>query len=161
MQKQKLSIYKNQNGVDFVSAFNQDQLADLVALYISAMHPNYRMLPSSVFYSDEMEMTCFEFVKKNSLPIICLVTNDKGFDYDLNNILLCKIENNDYLQVYVFCGMWDEICPENGKKTFVEQMNEKLFSTNQRAICSADLFNFEKQNHGNGLLPWLDDNFEF
>ena len=161
MQKQKLTTYKNQNGIDFVSALNQEQLADLVAMYVCAMHPNYRMLPSSVFYGDEMEMTCFDFVKKNSLPICCLVTNDKGFDYDLNNILLCKIENKDYLQAYVFCGCWDENCPQPGEKTVVEQINEKLFSTNQRTICRVDLFNFAKQNHGNGLLKFIDDNFVF
>ncbi|MBR2371341.1 MAG: hypothetical protein IKA90_00545 [Clostridia bacterium] len=154
MQKQKLTTYKNQNGIDFVSALNQEQLADLVAMYVCAMHPNYRMLPSSVFYGDEMEMTCFDFVKKNSLPIGCIVTTDKDFDYNL-------IESDDYLQAYAFCGCWDENCPQPGEKTVVEQINEKLFSTNQRAICRADLFNFAKQNYGNGLLKFIDDNFVF
>ena len=151
---QKLTVYKNQNGIDFVSALDQEQLADLVAMYVSAMHPNYRMLPSSVFYGDDMEMTCFDFVKKNSLPIGCLVTNDKDFDYNL-------IESDDYLQAYVFCGCWDENCPQAGEKSVVEQINEKLFSTNQRAICRVDLFNFAKQNYGNGLLKFIDDNFVF
>lgn len=154
MQKQKLSIYKNQNGVDFVSALNQEQLADLVAMYVSAMHPNYRILPSSVFYADKIEMTCFDFVKKNAKPIGCLVVNDSSFDVNL-------VESDDYCQAYVFCGVWDECCPNEGDRTFVEQLNEKLFLTNQRIISRSDLFNFAKQNYGNGLLSFIDDNFSF
>ena len=154
MQKTKLTIYKNQNGTDFVSALNQEQLADLVAMCVSAMHPNYRILPSSVFYADEIEMTCFDFVKKNAKPIGCLVVNDNSFDASL-------VESEDCCQAYVFCAYWDENCPQPGEKTFVEQINEKLFSTNQRAICRADLFNFAKQNYGNGLLAFIDQKFEF
>ncbi|MBQ9714863.1 MAG: hypothetical protein IJV77_00465 [Clostridia bacterium] len=154
MQKQKLTIYKNQNGIDFVSALNQDQLADLVAMYVCAMHPNYRLLPSSLFYDDEMKMTCFELVKKNALPIGCLVIDDKEYYVDL-------LDRKQYAQAYVFCGLWDETCPEEGARTFVEQQNEKWFFANKRAISRADLFNFAKQNYGNGLLSFIDENFVF
>ena len=99
-------------------------------------------------------MTCFDLVKKNAKPIGCLVVNDKDFDINL-------VQSDDYHQAYVFCGIWDEICPNQDARSFVEQLNEKMFLTNQRIISRIDLFNFAKQNYGNGLLVYIDKNFCF
>ena len=153
-KKQKLTAYKNQDGVDFVTALEQEGLADLVAMYVCAMHPTYRILPSSVFYADQIEMTCFDLVKKNAKPIGCIVVNDDDFDINL-------VQSEDYQQAYVFCGNWDELCPQSNKRSFAEQLNEKMFLTNQRIISRIDLFNFAKQNYGNGLLAYIDENFYF
>ena len=156
--KQKLSAYKNQDGVDFVAALapivNQENLIDLVAMYVCAMHPTYRVLPSSFYYDDEIEMVCFNLVKKNAKPIGCIVANDKHFDIN-------DIDSDKYQQMYIFSGTCDELCPQPDKRSFAEQMNKKLFLTNQRIISRIDLFNFAKQNYGNGLLVYIDENFYF
>jgi len=152
MQKQKLTAYANQQGgIDFVSALPNDKIADIISMYICTMHPNYKILLSQCKIDEE---NCkLVFVKKNALPIKCVFA--KG--------LLSEEVNNDTscCQTYYFCGFWDEICPEDGKRSMVECINEKLFSTNCRAISRADLFNFIKQNYGNGLFPYVDEKLVF
>ena len=152
--KQKISAYKNQDGADFVTALNQEQLADLVAMYVCTMHPTYRILPSSFCCDDKTKTACFDLVKKNAKPIGCIVENDKHFD-------IASVDSDECHQLYVFCGTWDELCPKQNERSFVEKLNEKMFLTNQRVISRIDLFNFAKQNYGNGLLAYIDQNFYF
>lgn len=148
------------NMYDFMASLNGNQMADLLSMYICAMHPNYRLLPSSISKDDDIDMDCFAFVKKNSKPIYCYYIYDKRYS-DIKKFKPDFIDNADCQQIYIFGRDWDKTSPQPDGKTEVEQLNEKLFSTNKRAICRADLFNFAKQNYGNGLLVYVDQNFEF
>ena len=151
MKKQKMTAYQNQNGVDFVEVLPYQILTDLVSMYICTMHPNYRLLLSECKKTDEGQICVF--VKKNALPIKCVVSK-QGDNQDF-------VADKNFQKIYHFCCEWDVLCPDADKKSFVEKLNEKNFCTNNVAICRADLFGFAKQNYGNGLLPYIDQNFYF
>ena len=161
MKKEQSFQAKNEQYIyDFASKLNGSEMQDILSMYICAMHPNYKLLPSSIQEDDDIDIACLTFVKKNAKPIYCYEIFDRRYE-DIKKFKPDIIDDTHCQQVYLFNKKWDEICPQPGEKSTVEQLNEKLFSTNQRVICRVDLFNFAKQNYGNGLLPWLDDSFEF
>ena len=109
MKKQKMTAYQNQNGVDFVEVLPYEILTDLVSMYICTMHPNYRLLLSECKKTDEGQICVF--VKKNALPIKCVVSR-QGDKQDF-------VADKNFQKIYHFCGEWVEVY-NNHKDAWVD-----------------------------------------